>query len=151
MPMAWLSESSAAAFGRVSRGEKPTSSIPLSLFSFSLHCLLPPHICPLLPSPHKRQICLLLKRCLKPSRPLYDAVTESNLSHPSRLKTITCKAAVAWEAGKPLSIETIEVAPPKAHEVRIEIYYTGICHTDAYTLSGKAPFGKSNPLRSCKG
>ena len=56
-------------------------------------------------------------------------------------KTITCKAAVAWEAGKPLSIEEIEVAPPKAHEVRIEIYYTGVCHTDAYTLSGKDPEG----------
>ncbi|CAF9920939.1 MAG: formate dehydrogenase (NAD+) [Gomphillus americanus] len=56
-------------------------------------------------------------------------------------KAITCKAAVAWEAGKPLSIEEIEVAPPKAHEVRIEIYYTGVCHTDAYTLSGKDPEG----------
>jgi Zn-dependent alcohol dehydrogenase len=39
------------------------------------------------------------------------------------------KAAVAWEAGKDLSIETIEVEPPKAHEVRIEIHYTGVCHT----------------------
>ncbi|KAF2670492.1 formaldehyde dehydrogenase, glutathione dependent [Microthyrium microscopicum] len=56
-------------------------------------------------------------------------------------KTITCKAAVAWEAGKDLVIEDIEVAPPKAHEVRIEIYYTGVCHTDAYTLSGKDPEG----------
>ncbi|KAI1332590.1 alcohol dehydrogenase [Xylariaceae sp. FL0255] len=56
-------------------------------------------------------------------------------------KTITCKAAVAWEAGKELSIEDIEVAPPKAHEVRIQIYYTGVCHTDAYTLSGKDPEG----------
>ncbi|TVY68845.1 S-(hydroxymethyl)glutathione dehydrogenase [Lachnellula suecica] len=56
-------------------------------------------------------------------------------------KTITCKAAVAWEAGKDLSIETIEVAAPKANEVRIEIYYTGVCHTDAYTLSGKDPEG----------
>jgi Zn-dependent alcohol dehydrogenase len=36
---------------------------------------------------------------------------------------------VAWEAGKELSIEDVEVAPPKAHEVRIEIYYTGVCHT----------------------
>lgn len=51
------------------------------------------------------------------------------------------QAAVAWEAGKDLSIEEIEVAPPKAHEVRIEIYYTGVCHTDAYTLSGKDPEG----------
>ncbi|KAH7026016.1 formaldehyde dehydrogenase, glutathione dependent [Microdochium trichocladiopsis] len=56
-------------------------------------------------------------------------------------KTITCKAAVAWEAGQPLSVEDIEVAPPKAHEVRIKIHYTGVCHTDAYTLSGKDPEG----------
>jgi Zn-dependent alcohol dehydrogenase len=41
------------------------------------------------------------------------------------------QAAVAWEAGKDLSIEDVEVAPPKAHEVRIEIYYTGVCHTGA--------------------
>jgi len=46
-------------------------------------------------------------------------------------KTITCKAAVAWEAGKDLTIEDVEVAPPRAHEVRIEIYYTGVCHTGA--------------------
>ncbi|XP_038648721.1 alcohol dehydrogenase class-3 [Scyliorhinus canicula] len=51
-------------------------------------------------------------------------------------KTIKCKAAVAWEAGKPLSIEDVEVAPPKAHEVRIKIIATAVCHTDAYTLSG---------------
>ncbi|KAI8145996.1 formaldehyde dehydrogenase [Fennellomyces sp. T-0311] len=51
-------------------------------------------------------------------------------------QVIKCRAAVAWEAGKPLSIEEIEVAPPKAHEVRIKILYTGVCHTDAYTLSG---------------
>lgn len=48
-------------------------------------------------------------------------------------QTITCKAAVAWEAGKELSIENIEVAPPKAHEVRIEIYHTGVCHTGQHT------------------
>ncbi|XP_067902404.1 alcohol dehydrogenase class-3 [Heterodontus francisci] len=51
-------------------------------------------------------------------------------------KVIKCKAAVAWEAGKPLCIEEVEVAPPKAHEVRIKIIATGVCHTDAYTLSG---------------
>ncbi|XP_048454253.1 alcohol dehydrogenase class-3 isoform X2 [Rhincodon typus] len=54
---------------------------------------------------------------------------------------IKCKAAVAWEAGKPLSIEEVEVAPPKAHEVRIKIIATGVCHTDAYTLSGSDPEG----------
>jgi len=45
------------------------------------------------------------------------------------VQTITCKAAVAWEPGKPLSVETIEVLPPRAHEVRIKIAYTGVCHT----------------------
>jgi S-(hydroxymethyl)glutathione dehydrogenase/alcohol dehydrogenase len=56
-------------------------------------------------------------------------------------KPITCLAAVAWEAGKPLSIEEIEVLPPRAHEVRIKIEYSGVCHTDAYTLSGVDPEG----------
>lgn len=56
-------------------------------------------------------------------------------------KVIKCKAAVAWEAGKPLSIEEIEVDPPKAGEVRVKILATGVCHTDAYTLSGKDPEG----------
>ncbi|XP_049874276.1 alcohol dehydrogenase class-3 [Pectinophora gossypiella] len=56
-------------------------------------------------------------------------------------KVIKCKAAVAWEAGKPLSIEEIEVDPPKAGEVRVKITATGVCHTDAYTLSGKDPEG----------
>ncbi|EIW82517.1 class III ADH enzyme [Coniophora puteana RWD-64-598 SS2] len=56
-------------------------------------------------------------------------------------KTITCKAAVCWGAGEPLKIETVEVAPPRAHEVRIKILYTGICHTDEYTRSGKDPEG----------
>lgn len=57
-------------------------------------------------------------------------------------KPISCRAAVAWEAGKPLSIETIEVAPPKAHEVRIKILATGVCHTDSYTLGGNDSEGK---------
>nr|XP_019534264.2 alcohol dehydrogenase class-3 [Aedes albopictus] len=51
-------------------------------------------------------------------------------------QVISCKAAVAWEAKKPLSIETVEVAPPKAGEVRVKITASGVCHTDAYTLDG---------------
>ncbi|KAL7750948.1 hypothetical protein RI367_003528 [Sorochytrium milnesiophthora] len=54
-------------------------------------------------------------------------------------KPVHCKAAVAWEAKKPLSIEDIEVAPPKKGEVRIRILATGVydrCHTDASTLEG---------------
>ena len=52
---------------------------------------------------------------------------------------IQCKAAVAWEAQKPLVIETVEVDPPKAKEVRIHLVATGVCHTDAFL--GLAPNG----------
>src|SRR5699024_8895799 len=51
------------------------------------------------------------------------------------------RAAVAWEAGKPLSIEEIEVAGPKAGEVLVRIVATGVCHTDAYTSSDADPEG----------
>ena len=51
------------------------------------------------------------------------------------------RAAVAWEAGKPLSIETVHIEGPKAGEVLVEIMATGLCHTDAYTLSGADPEG----------
>ncbi|MAD43659.1 MAG: S-(hydroxymethyl)glutathione dehydrogenase/class III alcohol dehydrogenase [Oceanospirillaceae bacterium] len=55
--------------------------------------------------------------------------------------TITCRAAVAWAAGEPLKIEEVQVAPPKAGEVRVKITATGVCHTDAFTLSGDDPEG----------
>ena len=51
------------------------------------------------------------------------------------------KAAVAFEPGKPLRIETVHLEGPKAGEVLVELKATGICHTDAYTLSGKDPEG----------
>ena len=51
------------------------------------------------------------------------------------------KAAVAYEAGKPLSIEKINLQGPQYGEVLVEIKASGICHTDAYTLSGKDPEG----------
>src|SRR6186997_3049733 len=51
------------------------------------------------------------------------------------------RAAVAWKAGAPLDIETIDIEGPKAGEVLIEIKASGVCHTDAYTLSGADPEG----------
>ncbi|MGD8976782.1 MAG: S-(hydroxymethyl)glutathione dehydrogenase/class III alcohol dehydrogenase [Gammaproteobacteria bacterium] len=51
------------------------------------------------------------------------------------------RAAVAWEAGKPLEIETVDVAGPKAGEVMVKLVATGVCHTDAFTLSGEDPEG----------
>ncbi|XP_014375477.1 alcohol dehydrogenase 1C [Alligator sinensis] len=51
-------------------------------------------------------------------------------------KVIKCKAAITWEIKKPFSIEEIEVAPPKAHEVRIKILATGICRSDDHVTAG---------------
>ncbi len=51
------------------------------------------------------------------------------------------KAAIAYAAKEPLKIETVQLAPPKAGEVLVEIKATGVCHTDAYTLSGADPEG----------
>jgi S-(hydroxymethyl)glutathione dehydrogenase/alcohol dehydrogenase len=51
------------------------------------------------------------------------------------------RAAVATEAGKPLSIETVTLDGPRAGEVLVEIKATGVCHTDAFTLSGDDPEG----------
>jgi S-(hydroxymethyl)glutathione dehydrogenase/alcohol dehydrogenase len=51
------------------------------------------------------------------------------------------RAAVAWKAGDPLSLETVQLEGPKAGEVLVEIKATGVCHTDAYTLSGADPEG----------
>ncbi|XXF79719.1 S-(hydroxymethyl)glutathione dehydrogenase/class III alcohol dehydrogenase [Myxococcaceae bacterium GXIMD 01537] len=51
------------------------------------------------------------------------------------------RAAVAFEAGKPLSIVELDVAPPQKGEVLVRITHTGVCHTDAFTLSGDDPEG----------
>ncbi|MBZ4184977.1 S-(hydroxymethyl)glutathione dehydrogenase/class III alcohol dehydrogenase [Thermomonas sp. RSS23] len=51
------------------------------------------------------------------------------------------RAAVAFAAGEPLKIVEIDVAPPKAGEVLVKITHTGVCHTDAFTLSGEDPEG----------
>ncbi len=54
---------------------------------------------------------------------------------------IKSKAAVAWGPGQPLTIEEVDVMPPKAGEVLVRIVATGVCHTDAFTLSGEDPEG----------
>ncbi|CAL5333059.1 unnamed protein product [Camellia sinensis] len=52
-------------------------------------------------------------------------------------QVIRCKAAVAWEAGKPLVMEEVEVAPPQKMEVRVKILFTALCHTDVYFWEAK--------------
>ncbi|MFV8572269.1 S-(hydroxymethyl)glutathione dehydrogenase/class III alcohol dehydrogenase [Marinobacter sp. SBS5] len=56
-------------------------------------------------------------------------------------QTIKSKAAIAWGPKQPLSIEEVDVMPPQAGEVRIRVIATGVCHTDAFTLSGEDPEG----------
>ena len=51
------------------------------------------------------------------------------------------RAAVAWKAGAPLTIEEVDLQGPREGEVLVEIKATGICHTDQYTLSGADPEG----------
>src|SRR5512134_2575107 len=51
------------------------------------------------------------------------------------------KAAIAWKAGAPLSIETVDLEGPRFGEVLVEIKATGVCHTDEFTLSGADPEG----------
>src|SRR5881227_3827636 len=51
------------------------------------------------------------------------------------------RAAVAWKAGAPLTIETVDLQGPRGGEVLVEVKATGICHTDYYTLSGADPEG----------
>jgi S-(hydroxymethyl)glutathione dehydrogenase/alcohol dehydrogenase len=60
----------------------------------------------------------------------------------SYMKALKTRAAVAWGPGQPLSIEEIDLQPPQRGEVLVRIVATGVCHTDAFTLSGKDPEGK---------
>ncbi|MCD9462877.1 S-(hydroxymethyl)glutathione dehydrogenase, partial [Photobacterium phosphoreum] len=56
-------------------------------------------------------------------------------------KFIKSKAAIAWGPKQPLSVEEIDVMLPRAGEVLVRIVATGVCHTDAFTLSGDDPEG----------
>jgi S-(hydroxymethyl)glutathione dehydrogenase/alcohol dehydrogenase len=66
------------------------------------------------------------------------SILTAELEDRKKMKT---RAAVAWEAGKPLEIEEIELDGPKDGEVLLRNVATGVCHTDAFTLSGEDPEG----------
>lgn len=51
------------------------------------------------------------------------------------------RAAIAYEAGQPLQVDTVSLAGPRDGEVLVQIHATGVCHTDEYTLSGSDPEG----------
>jgi S-(hydroxymethyl)glutathione dehydrogenase/alcohol dehydrogenase len=67
---------------------------------------------------------------------------EEELNNERQYKMIKTRAAVAWGPGQPLSVEEVDLMPPQKGEVLVRIVATGVCHTDAYTLSGKDPEGK---------
>jgi S-(hydroxymethyl)glutathione dehydrogenase / alcohol dehydrogenase len=72
---------------------------------------------------------------------LHVQLEPSRQQQATEAKQMKSKAAVALAAGKPLTIEEVHVSGPKAGEVLVKIVATGICHTDAFTLSGKDPEG----------
>ena len=89
-------------------------------------------------------LAILLYRINVRSAPTSGTVVSEDdqyYTHVKVLETMKVKAAVAWGAGKPLSLEMVDLEAPQPGEVLIEIKATGICHTDAYTLSGKDPEG----------
>ena len=51
------------------------------------------------------------------------------------------RAAICWEAGKPLEVDSIDLEGPREGECLVRLAATGVCHTDAYTMSGKDPEG----------
>ncbi|KAG6554306.1 hypothetical protein Mapa_004222 [Marchantia paleacea] len=60
-------------------------------------------------------------------------------------QVISCRAAVAWEVNTPVTLETIQVSPPQANEVRVKLLYGAVCHTDIVFLAGKGPGGSFFP------
>jgi S-(hydroxymethyl)glutathione dehydrogenase/alcohol dehydrogenase len=89
-----------------------------------------------------RQACLVTTVSTAGTNTCGDAIhppkRRLSSSHTYHMKT---KAAVAWQAGQPLTIETVDLQGPQFGEVLIEIKATGVCHTDAFTLSGDDPEG----------
>lgn len=69
---------------------------------------------------------------------MFALVSVATRYYHGRMRT---KAAVAYEAGKPLVIEEVELEGPRAGEVLVEIRATGVCHTDEFTRSGADPEG----------
>src|SRR6202521_4647494 len=72
---------------------------------------------------------------------IFSAPLRGNLSEHRGSIRMKVKAAVAHKAGAPLEIDTVDLDGPRQGEVLVEIKATGVCHTDAYTLSGKDPEG----------
>jgi S-(hydroxymethyl)glutathione dehydrogenase/alcohol dehydrogenase len=73
--------------------------------------------------------------------PNWSIIIFQNINNIRGDKTVKTIAAVAWEPGKPLEIEEVDLEGPKEGEVLLRVIATAVCHTDAYTLSGADPEG----------
>src|SRR6202043_2206957 len=69
------------------------------------------------------------------------AMASSVCAQHRKILIVKVKAAVANESGKPLEVTTVDLEGPRSGEVLVEIKATGVCHTDAFTLSGADPEG----------
>jgi S-(hydroxymethyl)glutathione dehydrogenase/alcohol dehydrogenase len=101
-------------------------------FNYIYECRMNDPVAPWLPP----ALSLVGQSCEYP-----DCCRITNANNGRSEKSMKTRAAVAWEAGKPLEIEEIELEGPKAGEVLLRNVATGVCHTDAFTLSGEDPEG----------
>ena len=76
-----------------------------------------------------------LRRCCRPAK------LASKKFDKTGVVKMDVRAAIAFEAGKPLEVDMVQLEGPQAGEVLVEVKATGICHTDAFTLSGEDPEG----------
>src|SRR4029077_6433606 len=102
------------------------------------------------PNPSAAAGCMTLMSCILPGRttkvrphPLGNGeCPHYHLSLTGRgERTMKTRAAVAWKAGQPLEVTTVDLAGPKTGEVLVEIKASGVCHTDEFTRSGGDPEG----------
>src|SRR5210317_339040 len=85
--------------------------------------------------------------CAGDHRQVLDSSAQSNYAaarnqfQPASGAAMKARAAVAWEPKKPLQIEEVDVEGPREGEVLLKVHASGVCHTDAFTLSGEDPEG----------
>ncbi|BFG32555.1 hypothetical protein CerSpe_188280 [Prunus speciosa] len=108
------------------RSLQPTSSSPSSGSSLMIvRCL---------------SVCLSCLRNINSGKTSFAQQMQMSLPCVKQPDVITCKAAVAWGAGKPLVVEEVNVNPPQAMEIRIKVVCTSLCRSDITAWESQAIF-----------
>lgn len=116
------------AAGQQQRRTEPARSqwLPVPLCSAQIHCSI-----------MMRALTTVARRVAVAAAPRVAAAPSrrwlSSAASATAGKSISCRAAVAWKAGADLSIERVDVAPPRPTEVRIKMVATGVCHTGSWS------------------